>query len=146
MDSLKYTGCVLLADSHHGLSDGVRRLLATSFETVVMVADEGSLLEVAQRLQGDLVVIDIGLPQGSCINFLQDFRRRFEKIKIIIIGVYDAPIVAQTALSAGANGYVIKRSLATDLLNAVDAVLIGQQYISPEVLKTVERKRFDDTR
>ena len=49
--------CVLLADPHHGLSEGVRRLLATTFDAVVMVADEVSLFESAGRLQIDLAVV-----------------------------------------------------------------------------------------
>ena len=50
--------CVLLADAHHGLSEGVRRLLATAFEAIVMVADEVSLFEAAARLRSDLAVVD----------------------------------------------------------------------------------------
>ena len=51
--------CVLLADAHHGLSEGVRRLLATAFEAIVMVADEVSLFEAAARLRSDLAVVDL---------------------------------------------------------------------------------------
>ena len=55
--------CVLLADSHHGLSEGLRTMLATTFETVVMVADQGSLFETARRLHSDLAVVDLALPR-----------------------------------------------------------------------------------
>jgi DNA-binding NarL/FixJ family response regulator len=52
---------VLLADSHHRLTEGVRRLLETAFETVIMVADEASLLEGARRVQPDMAVVDLSL-------------------------------------------------------------------------------------
>ena len=135
MEFPNYAGCVLLADSHHALSEGIRRLLSTSFSTVVMVADESSLLEAARRLHCDFVIIDISLPKGNCIDFLRAFRKQFDTMKIIILGVYDMPTVAQTAIQAGANGYVVKRELGTDLLDAVDAVLNGHQYVSPAVSK-----------
>src|SRR6267378_2306090 len=51
--------CVLLAQAYHGLSEGVRGLLATTFKAVVMVADEVSLFESAGRLQSDLAVVDL---------------------------------------------------------------------------------------
>jgi len=54
--------CVLLADRHHGLSEGVRGLLETAFGTVVMVADEASLLEGANRLWPDAAVVTDLLP------------------------------------------------------------------------------------
>ena len=50
--------CVLLADRHHGLTEAVRRLLETAFKTVVMVADEVSLVETASRLRPDVAVGD----------------------------------------------------------------------------------------
>ena len=53
--------CVLLADSHKELSEGVRGLLETKFATVVMVADETSLIEASGRLRPDMVVVDISL-------------------------------------------------------------------------------------
>ena len=61
----KKSTCVLLADRHHGLRDGVRGLLETEFETVFMVADETSLLEGAERLGPAVVVIDLSLAAGS---------------------------------------------------------------------------------
>lgn len=54
--------CVLLADRHHGLSEGLRSLLETIFEAVVMVADEHSLFETARRLRPTLAVVDLPWP------------------------------------------------------------------------------------
>ena len=58
----KRLSCVLLADRHHGLTEGVRGLLETAFGTVVMVADEASLLEGASRLRPDVAVVTDLLP------------------------------------------------------------------------------------
>jgi DNA-binding NarL/FixJ family response regulator len=126
--------CVVVADSHHGLSEGMRGLLATIFETVVMVADEGSLFESARRLQSDLAVVDFALSRGNGLDLITRLRRRFPEMKLIIVSVHDQPNVSGSALDAGANGFVLKRAIATDLLAAADAVLAGQPYVSPRVL------------
>jgi DNA-binding NarL/FixJ family response regulator len=125
--------CVLLADPHHGLSEGVRGLLATTFATVVMVADEGSLFESAGRLHSDLAVVDLALSRGNGLDFVRRLRGRFPDMKLIIVSVHDQSILSRSILEAGANGFVVKRAIATDLLAAADAVLAGQQYVSPAI-------------
>jgi DNA-binding NarL/FixJ family response regulator len=126
---------VLLADPHHGLSEGVRNLLATTFEAVVMVADEVSLFESAGRLQSKLAVVDLALSRGNGLDLVRRLRGRFPEMKLIIISVHDESILSRSVLEAGANGFVAKRVIATDLLAATDAVLAGRMYVSPEVAK-----------
>ncbi len=71
----KPLSCVLLADRHHGLAEGVRGLLQTAFGTVVMVADEASLLDGADRLQPDVAVVDLSLARESGLGWLRAVRR-----------------------------------------------------------------------
>jgi DNA-binding NarL/FixJ family response regulator len=125
--------CVLLADPHHGLSEGVRGLLATTFATVVMVADEGSLFESAGRLHSDLTVVDLALSRGNGLDLVRRLRGRFPDMKLIIISVHDQSVLSRSVLEAGADGFVVKRAIATDLLAATDAVLAGQQFVSPAI-------------
>jgi|DewCreStandDraft_4_1066084.scaffolds.fasta_scaffold137652_2 two-component system secretion response regulator SsrB len=125
--------CVLLADRHHGLTEGVRGLLETVFEAVVMVADEHSLFESATRLQPTLAVVDLSLAREDNLQWLERFRARCPELKIIVLSVHDEPSVCRSALGAGADGFVLKRALATELLPAVDAVLAGQRYGFPAV-------------
>ena len=126
---------VLLADPHHGLSDGVRGLLATTFKSVVMVADEVSLFESAGRLQSDLAVVDFALSRGNALELIRRLRSRFPAMKVIIVSVHDQPSVSRSVLEAGADGFVVKRAIATDLLAAADAVLAGQRFVSPQVAR-----------
>ena len=122
--------CVLLADRHRELSEGVRGLLGTRFPSVFMVADEGSLLEGAARLQPNLVVADLSLASGDLAGFLGALRRHAPDAKVILISVHDEPTVIAAALSAGADGIVLTRTVATDLPEAVDAILAGKRYAS----------------
>jgi DNA-binding NarL/FixJ family response regulator len=117
--------CVLLADRHHGLAEGVRGLLATAFGTVVMVADEASLLEGAARLQPDVAIVDLSLARDSGLRWLQALRQRCPELKVIVLSVHDEESVRRAAMQAGADAFVVKRAIVTDLLAAVDAVRQG---------------------
>jgi len=123
--------CVLLAERHHSLSDGVRGLLETAFSAVFMVADANSLVEGATRIQPALVVVDLALAGGDLPRLLGTLRERTPQAKVLLLSVHDEPVVAAEALAAGAHGLVLKRSLSTDLLPAVDALLAGRRYVSP---------------
>ena len=125
------TDCVLLADRHHGLRDGVRGLLETAFNTVFMVADEASLLEGAAQLQPPVVVVDLSLSNGDLLGLLERIRVRASHAKVLLLSVHDERTVADAAITSGADAVVLKRCLATDLLRAVDALRAGERYISP---------------
>jgi len=118
----KLLSCVLLADRHHGLTEGVRGLLETAFGSVVMVADEASLLEGAGRLRPDVAVVDLSLAQDSGLGWLRELRRRCPELKVIALSVHDEDSVRRAAMEAGADAFVLKRAIATDLLAAVERV------------------------
>jgi two-component system secretion response regulator SsrB len=123
--------CVLLANRHSGLSEGVRGLLNTVFSRVFMVADQDSLMEGAQRLAPALVVVDVSLAQGDIADLLRSIRDRAPGARVLVLSVHDEPTVVEAALAAGADGFVLKRAIANDLLPAVDALLASRRYISP---------------
>ena len=114
--------CVLLADRHHDLTEGVRGLLETTFGTVVMVADEASLLEGASRLRPDVAVVDVSLARDNGLDWLRALRQRCPELKVIVLSVHDEQSVRRAALEAGADAFVLKRAIVTDLLPAVELV------------------------
>ena len=118
----KPLSCVLLADRHHGLTEGVRGLLETAFGSVVMVADEASLLEGAGRLQPDVAIVDLSLAQGSGVGWLSAIRKRCPALKVIVLSVHDEQTVRRAVMEAGADAFVLKREIATELLRAVELV------------------------
>ena len=123
--------CVLLAERHHRLSEGVRGLLETAFSGVFMVADQASLMEGAERLSPALVVVDVSLAQGDISALLHSIHERAPVAKVLLLSGHDEPTVASSALAAGADGLVFTRAIATDLLPAVDALLAGRRFVSP---------------
>ncbi len=122
----RHPSCVLLADRHHGLTEGVRGLLETAFGTVVMVADEASLLEGASRLRPDVAVVDLSLAGDHGLGWLRTLRQRCPDLKVIVLSVHDEETVRLAALEAGADAFVLKRAIATDLLKAVALVREGR--------------------
>jgi DNA-binding NarL/FixJ family response regulator len=125
--------CLLLADSHHNVLGGLKELLGDRFESVVMVADDASLLATVGKVEPDLAVVDLSLPVFSEVNIARRLTGRYPELKLIILSLHDEPTVVVEVLSAGAAGFVLKRRAGVDLGPAVEAVLRGETYISPGV-------------
>ena len=118
-------GCALLADRHLALVEGVRGLLETEFEAVVVVGDEVSLFESARQLHVALAVVDLSLGRGDGLGLIRRIRSQFPQFKLIALSIHGEKNAKEAAIEAGANGFVLKRSIATDLLPNIDAVLAG---------------------
>jgi DNA-binding NarL/FixJ family response regulator len=127
--------CVLLADRHHALSEGIRGLLESAFKRIFLVADEASLLEGVGMLRPTVVVVDLTFRAGDLTGLLRDLKARSPASKVLLLSVHDEASVLRTAIAAGADGVVLKRSIATDLLAAVDEVLAGRQFASASVAR-----------
>jgi DNA-binding NarL/FixJ family response regulator len=125
--------CVLLADRHHGLTEGVRGLLETMFNAVVMVADEPSLQESAARLQPSVAVVDLALTRSDGLGVVRRLRGRFPDLKLVVLSLHDEASACRATLEAGANAFVLKRALVIDLLPAIEAVQAGLSFVSPGV-------------
>jgi len=124
-------GTVLVADSHSPMLEGVRSLLEERFESVVMVSDENSLLQTAQKLQPDLVVVDVSLPVAGTKNAVAVLRERFPDIRLIALSIHDESVAVERVLANGASAFVLKRSATTDLVPALEEVSAGRVYVSP---------------
>ncbi len=125
--------CVILADSHQNMLEGVRSLLETMFETVVMVADEESLFEALNKIKPELTVVDLSLLASGEDHIVGQLKASHPGLKLIILSIHDEPAVARKVMSAGALGFVLKRCAATDLLEAVESVNRGETFVSPAV-------------
>lgn len=120
--SERLLNCVLLADGHSELTEAVRGLLETVSKAVLTVANEASLLEGANRLRPDVAVVDLSLASNRGLGWLRAVRESCPEVKVIVISVHDEESVRQAAMEAGADAYVLKRAIATDLLPAVARV------------------------
>lgn len=127
------SGRLLLADRHLGVVGGAHALVHDLFDSVLMVADERSLVEGVDELGPDLVIMDLSLPQGREMDLVGRLLTSHPGLQLIVLSIHDEKSVADQLVSAGVAGFVSKRAVGTDLLPAVHAVLAGCKYVSPSV-------------
>ena len=94
------------------------------------VSDGLEAVQKAEELKPDLILLDIGLPSLSGIEAARQIRELSPESKIIFVSQELSADVVQEALSTGANGYVFKTQAGNDLLAAVEAVILGKQFVS----------------
>jgi DNA-binding NarL/FixJ family response regulator len=128
---------ILLADDHMLVLDGLRNLLERHYDLVGTVQDGHSVVNAARRLQPDLVLMDVAMPVLNGLQAGQRLREHVPNVKLLYVSMYgDAPYVEE-ALRIGASGYVLKRSGWEELSRAIEAVLAGKQYVSPQLTTTL---------
>lgn len=121
-------GRVVLADSHPGMLEGLRRMLETEAKTVLMVADEVSLIEAMDSVRPDLVIADFSFPVSGAANVVRLIKQLHPAIKLIVVSIHDDPAAVNEAGSAGAEGFVLKRRAVVDLIPAIREVCQGRRF------------------
>ena len=126
---------VLLADDHDILRDGLRALLemAGDIQVVGEARTGREAVSEAERLQPDVVLMDITMPELDGVEACQRIRQQVPEARVLFLTMHEAEEYFFRALRAGAGGYVIKRTAAADLLAAVRAVARGESFLSPSV-------------
>jgi DNA-binding NarL/FixJ family response regulator len=127
---------VVLADQHPIMLEGIRRMLETEAESVLMVADEASLMQAVESLLPDLVIADLSFPVSGGANVARLLKEQHPGIKIIILSVHEEPAAVEEVAAAGAEGFVLKRRAVVDLIAAVRAVCRGGRYVSKDSCST----------
>lgn len=125
---------IVLADDHVLVREAVKMLLKERDDfDVTGEADDGfALLHLlGQGPQPDAVIIDISMPRLGGIEAIREIRKISTSIKVLVLTMHKDECYLRQALSAGANGYLLKEDLAKELFIALDAVLGARVYISP---------------
>lgn len=123
---------VLVVDDY----EPFRRFICSALEKrpalrVVGEASDGlEAVRRAEELKPDLILLDIGLPTLNGIEVARQVRKLAPESKIIFVSQESSPEVMQAALDLGARGYVVKAKAGSDLLAAIDAVLLGKHFVS----------------
>ena len=128
---------VLMADDHSLILAGLRKLVEAECDVVGAVEDGRALVEAAQELRPDLILLDISMPLLNGLDAARQLRKLVPESKIIFLTMHASPTYATEAFQAGASGYLLKRSAASELGLAIKAVLQGQHYLTPSLTKDV---------
>jgi DNA-binding NarL/FixJ family response regulator len=132
-----HTPRLILADNHVLVLDGLRKLLEPQFNVVAAVSDGRTLLEEAQRLAPDLILLDISLSHLNGMEAARALRELMPHSKIVFITMHTDRRFVTEAFRLGASGYLLKNSGAAELLFAIGEILKGHQYVTPLVTKGV---------
>ncbi|NWF64365.1 MAG: response regulator transcription factor [Chloroflexi bacterium] len=130
---------VLLADDHAVLRAGLRLLLTDTKEyEIAGEASSGSeTLTLAERLQPDLILLDLSMPALGGLEALPTLRKLVPSARILILTMHDDPQYLRQALKHGASGYVLKKAADAELLSAMRAVLRGEVYVHPSMTRVL---------
>src|SRR5438046_342680 len=110
---------LLIADDHTLVLEGLKRILEMEFDLVGTVENGRDLLRMAEELKPDVVLVDISMPLLNGIDASRQLLKTSPQIKIIFVTMHaDADYVAE-AFRAGASGYLLKRSAASELVTAI---------------------------
>ena len=122
---------VLLADDHRLLLEAFHKLLEPTVTIVGTVADGHALLEAANRLRPDIIVLDIGMPLLNGFEAGRQIKKKIPEVRLIFLTVNEDPDFVTEAFRAGASAYLLKKSIGRELFHAIQQVMNGHTYVTP---------------
>jgi DNA-binding NarL/FixJ family response regulator len=126
---------VVIADDHALVRAGIRALVE-KIEGMVVVGEAGNgreAIELVSELQPHLMLLDITMPEGGGFAVLDHVTKNYPEIRVIVLTVHEAGEYAMRALREGAAGFLPKSAASAELENAIQTVIRGEPYISPEM-------------
>ena len=130
---------IVLADDHPIVLSGLRNLIQAEpdLELVGEASNGLAALKVIREQEPDVAVIDISMPELNGIMVSRRLSKEMSPVKILILTLHEDRAYLQQALEAGVKGYVLKRSAAENLIQAIRAVMVGGLYVDPAIANLV---------
>ncbi len=122
---------VLLADDHTLVLEAFEKLLEPDFAVVGAVSDGRALLAAAAELKPDVIVLDISMPLLNGLDAARQLKKIMPRVKLVFLTMNEDPDLASEAFRAGASGYLLKTSAASELTKAIKESLCGRSYVTP---------------
>jgi DNA-binding NarL/FixJ family response regulator len=139
---------ILIADDHPMIIDGVKLILDGEKDIDVLdtVNDGEQLLEILEKEQPELILMDINMPGINGIEATRKISLAYPDIKVLAFSQYKEKRFVKQILKSGANGYLLKSSAADELIRAIHMVMDGGLYLStdlPNIFEEKQKKRTD---
>src|SRR2546429_5465909 len=130
---------ILIADDHTVVAEGLKHLIETQpdLEVVAIVGDGREAVRIAKESQPHVVLMDLSMPELNGADATRAIVENDPKCRVIVLSMYAEREYVRRALKSGAAGYVVKRSAAKEVVDAIRAVHSGQRYLSPRVADVV---------
>lgn len=122
---------IVLGDDHALMLEGLARLLETEFEVIGTALNGRALVEMAEHLSPDIVVLDVGMPELNGIEAARRLIKLQLPPRIVFVTQQLAPAYLHAAFSLGAMAYVAKQTAAHELITAIRMAIRGQYYVTP---------------
>lgn len=136
----------MMADDHTILVQAFCKLLEPRFEVVGTVSDGRALLEAAPRLKPDVILADISMPLLNGLDAGRQLKVMLPAVKLIFLTMNEDPDLAIEAMQAGASGYLLKNSAASELFRAIQNALTGKTYVTPQIARRMREALMQDPR
>ena len=130
---------IALADDHHLIRSGLKLLLGSN-ETLSIVgeaSDGTSALLLVEQLQPDILLLDLAMPGMDSLECLRELKRRDLPTRVIVLSMFEDENYVLAAMSAGAQGYVQKSAIDTELFQAIDNVAAGRLHLNESSAKSL---------
>jgi len=134
---------LVLIDDHTLVLAGLRAALEDSYDVVAMAGSGAEGVRAVRKHHPDLVLVDLGLPDQSGLEVIQEIRTIAPKLKILVVTMYLDRVLADAALHSGAQGFVPKNADVSELRHAAAEVLKGRTYVSPLVPQRLPYRTAD---
>jgi len=130
---------IIIADDHGLMRAGLRALLSAEHGFVVMAETRDGLevLEVSVKLQPDVVLMDISMPGAGGIETTRKLKARLPSVRVLILTIHEDKALLKEAIQAGADGYILKRAVESELITAIHAVMRGELYVHPAMTRAL---------
>lgn len=130
---------ILIADDHGVVAEGLKHVIESQpdMQVVSLAVDGREAVRLARELQPDVVLMDLSMPELNGADATRAILERDPRCRVIVLSMYSEREYVRRALKAGAAGYVVKRSAAKEVVDAIRAVHAGQRYLSARVADVV---------
>ena len=130
---------IALADDHHLIRSGLKLLLGSneSLSIVGEASDGASALLLVEQLQPDILLLDLAMPGMDGLECLRELKRRDLPTRVIVLSMFEDENYVLAAMSAGAQGYVQKSAIDTELFQAIDNVAAGRLHLNESSAKSL---------
>jgi DNA-binding NarL/FixJ family response regulator len=124
---------IILADDHPIIRQGIKNLLSKNpyLEVIGEAADGREVLELLNQTQPNLILLDIQMPRLGGLKAAYEIKRRYPRVKVLILTMHRENAYLSVSQEIGVEGFVLKDDVDQVLLDAIEALRLGETFISP---------------
>ena len=129
----------MIVDDHPFFREGLRNVLAAQEDLHVVgeAADGHETLQLCGEISPDVVLLDVSMPELGGIEVTRRLKEMLAEVRVLILTVHEDESLLQEAIQAGAAGYIIKRAVESELIDAIRAVWRGDLYVHPTMTRAL---------